>query len=1025
MPKLQLLTPSAQVKFDDCPSLTAQQRHVYFSIEADIASHVEKIREPTNKVGFVLQLGYFRAAGKFFASELFKKADIKFVCNALDVKLQKYVFDPSTYIPNIKYIHKSYILKKTGWQKFSKKHDADLHTELSLYAKQQRHPKALLPIATNYLINHKIELPMYYILAEIVSDVYNKTEESLVDAVDKALSQNQKAILDDLIWFNRKNSKHYKYSILANTKQFSFSTKVDHIKDSVETYKLLKTFYIEFANLYNKLELSENATSYYSQWVTRAKLFQLKQFKNRAKAYLYLLAHIKHQYFRHTDLYVDILLKLVSNANNRVRKTLDKHNALIAHKQKMALEMLTVAHKDSEKVLHAVLDVVDNQQLDSDAKVAKTRNLVMTQLDSKEYKQIAEDDVINLMEKYATNKDIKAKLLRAMGASLQRKLTPIISILGFDVAASAQKLSNAISSYALADGKVEEEVDLTFIGEQEAALVVNDKKKTVDVLAYKAILFSKSFAAIKAGQLNLLHSYKYLQLRRYLLDEARWQEKALLLQSCGLNEFLNMEETIELLNTRLNEKYQKVNLDYKQGRNKYLSFNKQGRFVIATPKALEPKIKNRLAPVFSGEGIIPIARVLDDINKATNFVDCFKHHAIKKVIMKPTPETIYAGVLSKGCNLGVTKMANISKGITIDTLNNTVTWFFSLENLQNANNSVIEYIDKLPLPCVYQLAKNYSHTSSDGQKFNVGVDSILANYSFKYFGQAQGISVYSFIDDRQTLFYSTVISPGEREAAFVLDGLLANSVVNSHMHSTDTHGYSEAIFAMMYLLGFSFAPRIKKLGAQKLYCIDSKKKYSKDGNAIKFSSKVNLNLIKSNWDDILRLAASIKTKTSTASQIFKRLNSYTKEPQLYKALKEFGRIIKTIYILTYLDDVALRQRIEKQLNRIESSNKFAKAVFFANAQEFRAGSTEEQMLIVACRVFIQNCIVLWNYLYLSQVLAEQNDYDRKFLLQVIKKSSVICWRHINLHGEYDFRAAASDPRFGMFDLGKIIKLNVL
>lgn len=83
------------------------------------------------------------------------------------------------------------------------------------------------------------------------------------------------------------------------------------------------------------------------------------------------------------------------------------------------------------------------------------------------------------------------------------------------------------------------------------------------------------------------------------------------------------------------------------------------------------------------------------------------------------------------------------------------------------------------------------------------------------------------------------------------------------------------------------------------------------------------------------------------------------------------------------------------------------------------------MLIVACRVLIQNCIVLWNYLYLSQVLAEQNDYDRRFLLQVIKKSSVICWRHINLHGEYDFRAAANDPRFGMFDLDKIIKLNVL
>lgn len=131
-----------------------------------------------------------------------------------------------------------------------------------------------------------------------------------------------------------------------------------------------------------------------------------------------------------------------------------------------------------------------------------------------------------------------------------------------------------------------------------------------------------------------------------------------------------------------------------------------------------------------------------------------------------------------------------------------------------------------------------------------------------------------------------------------------------------------------------------------------------------------------------------------------------------------------IYIFTYLDDVVLRQQIEKQLNKIESSNKFAKAVFFANSQEFRAGSTEEQMLIVACRSFIQNCIVLWNYLYLSQVLVEQQDKDASgSLLQTIKRSSVICWRHINLHGEYDF-TVANDSVGMVFDLDRIKKLSI-
>ena len=82
------------------------------------------------------------------------------------------------------------------------------------------------------------------------------------------------------------------------------------------------------------------------------------------------------------------------------------------------------------------------------------------------------------------------------------------------------------------------------------------------------------------------------------------------------------------------------------------------------------------------------------------------------------------------------------------------------------------------------------------------------------------------------------------------------------------------------------------------------------------------------------------------------------------------------------------------------------------------------MLIVACRVFIQNCIVLWNYLYLSQVLADEQDKDaRKSLLQTIKRSSVICWRHINLSGEYDF-ISANDSVGMVFDLDAIKKLKI-
>ena len=80
------------------------------------------------------------------------------------------------------------------------------------------------------------------------------------------------------------------------------------------------------------------------------------------------------------------------------------------------------------------------------------------------------------------------------------------------------------------------------------------------------------------------------------------------------------------------------------------------------------------------------------------------------------------------------------------------------------------------LPNISRRSSDRLHTSSDGQKFEVRADSLNANYSFKYFGKGQGVSVYSFIDERDLLFHSLVFSAGERESAYVIDGLMHNDV---------------------------------------------------------------------------------------------------------------------------------------------------------------------------------------------------------------------------------------------------------
>ena len=111
------------------------------------------------------------------------------------------------------------------------------------------------------------------------------------------------------------------------------------------------------------------------------------------------------------------------------------------------------------------------------------------------------------------------------------------------------------------------------------------------------------------------------------------------------------------------------------------------------------------------------------------------------------------------------KDGKISKGISEHELDTTTTWYLSEDNTIEANDKVVAFIDSLEISSLLKYNPEINHTSSDGQKFNMksNIHSTNAGYSFKYFGTAKGVSVYTFIDESHKLFYSTVINVNERE----------------------------------------------------------------------------------------------------------------------------------------------------------------------------------------------------------------------------------------------------------------------
>ena len=362
-------------------------------------------------------------------------------------------------------------------------------------------------------------------------------------------------------------------------------------------------------------------------------------------------------------------------------------------------------------------------------------------------------------------------------------------------------------------------------------------------------------------------------------------------------------------------------------------------------------------------------------------------------------------------------MGRISEGINPDILEYVVRWFFSKNNIDDANRKIVALINTIPLSNIYLDNEDQVNTSSDGQKFNIRVPSLNAGQSPKYFGDGNIISAYSSIDAKGRLTFGRVHNPKVRESNFVPDVLLHNEDVVS-----DTHGYTEIIFGICNLMGVDFIPRIKNYHKQVLYTFRNKPRKHYESKGYKIlpgkSTYINEKIIIEQWDMILRFLYTIKLKETLPSNILKRLGSYSRQHPLHKAL----RIYKTYFLLKYYNNLSLRQHIEKQLNRIELSHLFAKAIFFGGNQEFHYATKEEQDMALGCRHLIQNAIVLWNYLYISQKLSEIEDQvELNKQISQLEKSSIMTWQHVNMHGEYDFRIHTNR---GSFDMDRILLLNI-
>ncbi|MEA3227878.1 MAG: Tn3 family transposase [Campylobacterota bacterium] len=987
MSTLQILSKEEEKKFESPPKFDSFAKNYFFKLNNEVLEIITEMKSDSNKILFILMFGYFKISNRFFEINE-DDENFMFITNRNNFDSFNFNEVSTRTVQRYKQIIKLHF----QIVEFTNNIEVKLQHHAIELANNFTHRKKIFYSLVDYSKKLNIEVPSYTILSKIISTALNFQTKNVLDGLKQYKNDERLKVLDDFTDKNESYKNRYNVGIY---KKLGHSTNKKQMVASFVQLETIKSKFTILKPIIDEVGINDKISQYYSKWLEQSKITQLTQ-KDIFNSRFMLLSFVKYQYNIRSDNLIDRFISIVQSAKN----SLFRHQKELTFKHEPLKKALMQSLEDSNlSIINDVNKILENDTISDSNKVSQLKEILASKTQNLKTLMTQKSDI----EQQDLN---RFDFIEQASKSLQGKLSNVVKLIEFDKKSSNKNLIMALN-YFKNTTNFKQNAPIDFLDEDEK-LAVYDSEGKIKVSLYKALLFIHISDGIKSGILNLKYSYKYKSFEEYMIAKDEYQSKKQeLLKHYELNHLADLEKFITPINTKLEASFKSTNEKIINELNFHIKLTTDS-FILTTPKLdkTDEQIEHTISKYFPQAEFISVIDLLHSIQLHTGFLDSFKHYSLQNTKIKKLDENLlYASIVGYGCNISLSKMSKISKGISENELDTVTTWYLSETNIVEANDKVVAFTDNLEISKLLRDNQNINHTSSDGQKFNIksSIDSTNAGYSFKYFGTAKGVSVYTFIDESHKLFYSTVINVNERESGYVIDGLMHNDVVKSDIHSTDTHGFSEVIFAISHLLGFSFAPRIKNFKDQQLYGTDTPKAYHTKGYKLLPKRKINFKIIKENWDDILRFVLTIKTRKTTASQLLKRLTSYSKHHKLYAAIKEFGKIIKTDFLLTYIDDVELRQRIEKQLNKVEASNRFSKAVFFGNNAEFIFASQEEQNIANNCKRLIQNAVVLWNYLYLNKKLQQASSQMQKDeIIEALKNSSIIHWSHINFYGTYDF-----------------------
>ena len=258
----------------------------------------------------------------------------------------------------------------------------------------------------------------------------------------------------------------------------------------------------------------------------------------------------------------------------------------------------------------------------------------------------------------------------------------------------------------------------------------------------------------------------------------------------------------------------------------------------------------------------------------------------------------------------------------------------------------------------------------DGVRFVVPVRSIDARPNPRYFGRRRGVTLLNLVNDQAAAWPGTghVVSGTPRDSLHVIDLIYRqDGGRRPEVVISDTGSYSDMVCGLMRLLGFDYRPQLADLPDAKLWRINPGADYGPLATAAR--GRIDLGRVRTHWPDLLRLAGSIHTGAVSAHDVLRMLAHGGNPTQLGEAPAHYGRIFKTLHVLSYVDQAPYRAQIKSMRNLQEGRHDLARHVFQARRGDLRRAYHDGMEDQLGALGLVLNCITLWNTVYLDAALA--------------------------------------------------------